>query len=73
MRKVQPVSFSLSDPFENQLYKFATTNGAFSKYIKRLIQKDMEHSSPVISTKKAPDQPNVIQGGKNTFSSFKLG
>lgn len=57
MRKVQPVSFSLSDPFESELYKYATNNGAFSKYIKRLIQRDMERGNRVISTKKAPAQP----------------
>jgi hypothetical protein len=54
MRKVQPVSFSLTDPFESQLYKYAMDNGAFSKYIKRLIQRDMERVSRVITTKKAP-------------------
>jgi hypothetical protein len=54
MRKVQPVSFSLTDPFESQLYKYAMDNGAFSKYIKRLIQRDMERGSRVVTTKKAP-------------------
>lgn len=41
-RKVQPVSFNLEDPFEYDLYSHAITNGAFSKYIKRLIQRDKE-------------------------------
>ncbi|MBG9548471.1 hypothetical protein [Cytobacillus firmus] len=66
MRKIQPVSFSLSDPFENSLYQFAISNGAFSKYIKRLIQKDMER-------KKAPSQPIVIRGGTDALNGFKLG
>jgi hypothetical protein len=43
-RKVQPVSFNLSDVFESNLYKFAMSNGKFSKYIKRLIQRDKEGS-----------------------------
>jgi hypothetical protein len=72
MRKVQPVSFSLSDPFETALFNHAQSNGAFSKYIKRLIQRDMERRTPVVPTKKAPDQPNVIHGGKNAFNGFKL-
>jgi hypothetical protein len=56
MRKVQPVSFSLTDPFESELYQYAINNGAFSKYIKRLIQRDMERGIRVVPTKKAPDQ-----------------
>jgi hypothetical protein len=54
MRKVQPVSFSLTDPFESELYQYAINNGAFSKYIKRLIQRDMERGIRVVPTKKAP-------------------
>ncbi|MFZ7945649.1 hypothetical protein [Neobacillus sp. 19] len=73
MRKVQPVSFSLSDPFESQLYKYATSNGAFSKYIKRLIQRDMERQIRVVPTKKAPAPPNVIHGGANALNGFILG
>lgn len=66
MRKIQPVSFSLSDPFEEALYKYATTNGAaFSKYVKRLIQRDME-------TKKAPVRTQVIHGGTNALNGFVL-
>jgi hypothetical protein len=56
MRKVQPVSFSLTDPFESELYQYAINNGAFSKYIKRLIQRDMERGVRVVQTKKAPAQ-----------------
>jgi hypothetical protein len=55
-RKVQPVSFNLSDNFESQLYMYAVNNGAFSKYIKRLIQRDMERGIRVAPTKKAPAQ-----------------
>jgi hypothetical protein len=41
-RKVQPVSFNLSDPYEKELFNYATSKGAFSKYIKRLIQREKE-------------------------------
>jgi uncharacterized protein YeeX (DUF496 family) len=58
MRKIQPVSFSLSDPFEQELYQYAINNGAFSKYIKRLIQRDMERRE---STKKAPAKVSMTQ------------
>lgn len=70
MRKIQPVSFSLSDPFESSLYDHAISNGAFSKYIKRLIQRDMERRQ---SIKKAPAQPHVIHGGANALNGFVLG
>lgn len=41
-RKVQPVSFNLSDPFESELLDYALRHGAFSKFIKRLIQREKE-------------------------------
>lgn len=41
-RKVRPVSFNLLDPFEEELNNFANEKGSFSKYVKRLIQKDKE-------------------------------
>ncbi|MEK4636906.1 hypothetical protein NST14_12015 [Bacillus sp. FSL W8-0519] len=41
-RKIRSVSFSKKDPFEMLLFKHAEKNGVFSKYIKRLIQRDME-------------------------------
>lgn len=72
MRKIQPVSFSLTDPFEQSLYNYAINNGAFSKYIKRLIQRDMERGARVVSTKKAPAQANVIHAGTNALNGFKL-
>jgi hypothetical protein len=66
-RKVQPVSFNLADPFENKLYMFAMSNGAFSKYIKRLILKDQERD--VIVPLKPVDVP-VIPKKKAVASSF---
>lgn len=67
-RKLQPVSFNLNDPFESTLYSFAMSNGSYSKYIKRLIQMDMERKEQ----KKAPAKANVIHGGKNAFTGFVL-
>jgi hypothetical protein len=70
MRKIQPVSFSLTDPFEESLYNHATSNGAFSKYIKRLIHRDMEKG---VRIAKAPAQANVIHAGTNAFNGYKMG
>lgn len=67
-RKLQPVSFNLGDDFESKLYMFAMSNGSYSKYIKRLIQRDMEREE----LKKASVRPNVIHGGKNAFTGFVL-
>jgi hypothetical protein len=72
VRKIQPVSFNLTDVYEESLYSHAMNNGAFSKYIKRLIQRDMERRVKVVPTKKAPEQPNVIHGGTNAFNGFVM-
>jgi hypothetical protein len=61
------VSFNMLDPFQAQMIKHVEQYPNFSAYIKRLIQRDMENG-----TKKAPIQPNVINGGKNAFNNFKL-
>ncbi|PHA02985.1 hypothetical protein COE51_01190 [Bacillus pseudomycoides] len=47
-RNILSVSFSKKDRFEMQLLKHAETYGIFSKYVKRLIQRDMENSSPIM-------------------------
>lgn len=43
MRKIGQVSFNLRDGYESRLYSHAskTEHGEFSKYIKRLIERDM--------------------------------
>lgn len=43
MRRVRQVSFNLEDDFENKLHAYADAQGAFSKYIKRLITRDYEN------------------------------
>ena len=62
-RKVQPVSFNLSDPFEADLLNHATSKGAFSKYIKRLIQRDKEG----IFKNPDPVQPLNKKGNAKSF------
>lgn len=41
-RKCKTVSFDLSDEFEDGLLQHAEKKGKFSKYIKRLIQRDRD-------------------------------
>ena len=42
-RHIGQVSFNLRDGFEMRLYEYAykTEHGEFSKYVKRLIERDM--------------------------------
>lgn len=41
-REIKGVSFSMVDDFERGLYEYATAGerGSFSKYVKRLIERD---------------------------------
>jgi hypothetical protein len=45
MKKVKSVAFNVSDPMELALFKHAEKHKYFSTYIKRLIQRDMEHGT----------------------------
>lgn len=47
-RKIGQVSFNLRDGYESRLYAHAskTEHGEFSKYIKRLIERDMTQLMP---------------------------
>lgn len=47
MKKVKSVAFNVSDPIEYALYQFALENKYFSTYVKRLIQRDMEHGQKI--------------------------
>jgi hypothetical protein len=69
-RDIKPVSFSLQDPFESELLSHAAGQGKFSKYVKRLIWRDLEAKKKI---KKAPSPDHVIHGGKNAFNGFVLG
>lgn len=42
MREVKSVSFCVKDRYEHDLYQYALQQGKFSKYIKRLIDRDMK-------------------------------
>ncbi|MED4399752.1 hypothetical protein [Metabacillus fastidiosus] len=42
MRIGKSVSFNTNDPYEYTLFLFSEQQGYFSKYVKRLIQRDME-------------------------------
>jgi hypothetical protein len=68
MRKVQPVSFNLADPFESKLYMYALSNGAFSKYVKRLIMRDQE--GEVIKQPKLETETIPILKPKGKAASF---
>jgi predicted CopG family antitoxin len=45
---VKSVAFSNNDQMERQLLEYALKQGSFSTYIKRLIQRDMEHGHKVM-------------------------
>ena len=45
MKKVKSVAFNVADPMEYALYQYALKNKYFSTYVKRLIQRDMEHGN----------------------------
>lgn len=67
-RKCKTVSFDKEDPFEADLLVFAESKGKFSKYIKRLIQKDREGIPAVMM-----QQPEIIhefEPSETDLSSF---
>jgi hypothetical protein len=45
MKRVKSVAFNVADPLELALFKHAEKHKYFSTYIKRLIQRDMEHGT----------------------------
>lgn len=51
MKKVKSVAFNISDPIEYALYQYALEHKYFSTYVKRLIQRDMEHGQKIDLTK----------------------
>jgi hypothetical protein len=51
MKKVKSVAFNVADPMELALYEYALKNKYFSTYVKRLIQRDMEHGHKVDMSK----------------------
>lgn len=53
MKKVKSVAFNIADPIEYALYQYALENRYFSTYVKRLIQRDMEHGQKIDLSKYA--------------------
>lgn len=61
-RHIGQVSFNLRDGYESRLYEYATRtdHGEFSKYIKRLIERDMSGSpAQAITVKEAVNDVDV--------------
>lgn len=60
-RKIGQVSFNLRDGFESRLYAHAskTEHGEFSKYIKRLIERDMTQVVTRVPTEDVTDDYEV--------------
>lgn len=68
-RKCKTVSFDKEDAFEGDLLAYAESKGKFSKYVKRLIQKDKEGQfSPVMMQQ--PEKINVYEPDGNELASF---
>lgn len=61
-REIKPVSFNTCDDLEERLLKHAAKNGAFSVYVKRLIQKDMERGVKVIPRAGKPLSMGSLNG-----------
>jgi rRNA maturation protein Nop10 len=45
VRVNKPVAFNLEDPYEAKLYRHLKKQGPFSKYVKRLIDRDMSSAT----------------------------
>lgn len=60
-RKIGQVSFNLRDGYESRLYAHAskTEHGEFSKYIKRLIERDMTQVVTRVPTEVVTDDFEV--------------
>lgn len=58
-RKIRPVSFNLMDPYEVELNEFVKSKGMFSKYVKRLIQKDKEGTFIMVQSEEKPKKKGV--------------
>lgn len=60
-RKIGQVSFNLRDGYESRLYAHAskTEHGEFSKYIKRLIERDLTRVVTRVPTEEITDDFEV--------------
>lgn len=64
MKKVKSVAFNVSDPMEMALFKHAEKNRYFSTYVKRLIQRDMEHGNQIDLTEYEEESKKFRGEGK---------
>ncbi|MCM3637723.1 hypothetical protein M3152_08310 [Sporosarcina luteola] len=72
-RKIQPVSFNLDNDYENDLHEFAMEQDKyFSKYVKRLIERDRTVGVTVSATSASMAVPEVkpIKFNKSTVKAF---
>ncbi|MEK4132033.1 hypothetical protein NYE67_20675 [Solibacillus sp. FSL W8-0474] len=67
-RKCKTVSFDKEDVFEADLLAFAESKGKFSKYIKRLIQKDREGIPAIVMQQQ--ETISVYEPDENELASF---
>lgn len=67
MRKCKTVSFDLEDAFELELLEHAESNGKFSKYIKRLIDKDKNGAN---ITAPDPIKNDISDEDKSAMDSY---
>ena len=61
-REIKPVSFNTCDDLETKLLEHASNNGAFSVYVKRLIEKDMKRGVKVIPRAEKPLSMGSLNG-----------
>lgn len=67
-RKGKGVTFNAKDDYEMKLYAHAMKQGIFARYVKRLIQRDMEsgETTPVTHVS-IPEQTSRLEGIANSF------
>lgn len=67
-RTIGQVSFNLNDAFEAKLHNHAAAQGVFSKYVKRLITRDIEGGGVTYAA--AAPMPMVNEEEKEAMGSF---
>lgn len=65
-KKVKSVAFNLADPGEFKLYRHSQQYRNFSKYVKRLIQRDLEGGKQVRLTEEEIKLLQVYQEGEDS-------
>lgn len=60
-KDVKSVAFSKFIPAEQKFLRYAMKQGAFSTYVKRLIQRDMEQGHKVVSNPEATERIKQLE------------